>query len=311
MTTHLTGTAVVVFAVLAAFLHPSASVAGVALLGYGAACESTDEAQSECDPQSRASIASADVPGSREKVSGKQPAPEAYPWLVAVGMRRAGGDFAMYCAGSVIAPRWVLTAAHCKVRPGDVVTSGRYDLATKAGREILVKEVLTYRSFNPKTQDGDAALLYLAERVSVTPIALNFDRSIEIAPNTELLVAGWSSASYVGPRSNVPREIELYTVSHGGCGSLYSREGRGVSDTMFCAEAQTKGRRILETGELVRDVCVGDGGAGAVRLNPISYTYDLVGIVSWGIGCGDLAFPGVYTSVSAIGPWVQEQIRRE
>lgn len=38
--------------------------------------------------------------------------------------------------------------------------------------------------------------------------------------------------------------------------------------------------------------------------------YVQVGIVSWGIGCGDDNIPGVYSSVLANSQWIDKQLQK-
>ena len=36
--------------------------------------------------------------------------------------------------------------------------------------------------------------------------------------------------------------------------------------------------------------------------------YTLVGVVSWGYGCGMEGYPGVYARVTSVMPWIQNTI---
>merc|ERR1711922_73978 len=53
------------------------------------------------------------------------------------------------------------------------------------------------------------------------------------------------------------------------------------------------------------DTCKGDGGSPLVcpRLSDPTH-FDQVGIVAWGIGCGETGTPGVYADVSKAACWI-------
>ncbi len=61
---------------------------------------------------------------------------------------------------------------------------------------------------------------------------------------------------------------------------------------------------MICAGEKRKDSCQGDSGGPMVD----SQGY-LVGIVSWGYGCGIEGYPGVYTEVSYFTKWIESFIK--
>ncbi len=62
---------------------------------------------------------------------------------------------------------------------------------------------------------------------------------------------------------------------------------------------------VCAGGERGRDACDGDGGGPLVCQAPSGRWY-VVGLVSWGIGCGEEGIPGVYTRVAEYRDWLEE-----
>ncbi|XP_057658715.1 trypsin-3-like isoform X2 [Diorhabda carinulata] len=85
--------------------------------------------------------------------------------------------------------------------------------------------------------------------------------------------------------SNILMEIEIPVIDWNLCTTLLP-----VTERMMCAGYVNGGP----------DTCTADSG-GALELNTT-----LIGIVSWGIGCGEAGHPGVYTDVRRFRPWIRE-----
>ncbi|MER5500655.1 MULTISPECIES: trypsin-like serine protease [unclassified Streptomyces] len=239
-------------------------------------------------------------------VVGGQPAHvKDSPWVVALSSRDRFGEAraGQFCGGVVVAPKKVLTAAHCLSREalgvevGAVrdlrVIAGRDDLRETGGQEIPVRSTWTNPAFDPVTNAGDLAVLTLADALpekSTIQMAGAGDEAY--APGTGAVVYGWGDTSGNGDYAWSLRSAKVSVLPDSACAQAYPGGRNGTYDpsAMLCA------------GELLGgyDACQGDSGG------PLVARGRLIGLVSWGNGCARAGNPGVYTRISAAIGWMPE-----
>uniref|UniRef100_A0A8C3UWM0 Peptidase S1 domain-containing protein n=1 Tax=Catharus ustulatus TaxID=91951 RepID=A0A8C3UWM0_CATUS len=129
--------------------------------------------------------------GDEDRIIGGYPCvPLSQPWQALLyGPLR--------CGGVLVAPRWVLTAAHCN-RRGLRVRLGEDDLSRREGteQERRVVQAVPHPRFNPVTLDSDLALLRL-DRPAVTNRAvrpLRLPQSCAPA-GASCLLSGWGTVT--------------------------------------------------------------------------------------------------------------------
>jgi len=221
------------------------------------------------------------------------------PWTVALSSRdRFGGMRAgQFCGGAVIGPSTVLTAAHCmseealgaparQIRDLKVI-AGRGDLLADEGREIPLSKVWINPAYNRYTNAGDFAVLTLSKPLPAnSAIRMAGPGDAAYRPGTGAVVYGWGDITGAGDYVRGLRAARLQVLSDAVCQRAYAGGvgGTYLSGAMLCAGEPAGGR----------DACQGDSGG------PLVAQGRLIGLVSWGSGCGRAGRPGVYTRVSDI-----------
>ena len=292
-----------------------AGVAGLALVAWWATTAAPAQAQSgtgdQRPPYVRPGVVLPGVvlpgqdtagkisPSQAQIVGGGNAAVGELPWQVVV----YPGPY--LCGGTLIDANWVLTAAHCLVddngvpmSPGTVqVVAGEYRLASSDNteQERGVAQVYVHPGYNANTSDNDIGLLHLSAPVTLGPSVATIARVESPAndslasPGVEALVSGWGALAEAGAVADILQKVRVPIVSNATCNSAY---GGGITDNMVCAGLAAGGK----------DSCQGDSGGPLVV--PDGAGWRLAGVVSFGTGCAQPGYYGVYTRVSRYAGWI-------
>jgi trypsin len=220
-------------------------------------------------------------------VGGVEARPHEFPWIVDM---RVGSH---YCGGSIISPEWVVTAAHCSLGSGYTLTAGDHNIEIIEGTEQTrnVVSILVhpgYQAPGTKRYENDIALMKV-----FPPFEFNQNISAVVLPKAGFeptpvaTVTGWGALTQGGASPDELYKVDVPYMNDANCDIAYSG---GIADSMICY------------GEAGKDSCQGDSG-GPIMCGP---DHTLCGIVSWGQGCAQPGYPGVYTETSYFEEWIRK-----
>ena len=226
-----------------------------------------------------------------------------YPWQIYL----SAGDY--MCGGTIIAKRWIVTAAHCTqdgygqaISASDmmVVAGATNPYSSSSSHDYAVKSYTVHQYYNDNSLRNDIAVLELYEDIDLEDadvielISVDDVNNGATDPGVIAEVTGWGlTRGTDNPTSidypNKLQMVQLPIVSNSTAADVWSS-----THESFLFAGYKNGNK---------DACSGDSGGPLVV--EVDGTYKLAGIVSWGSSNCDTY--GAYTRVSYFLDWIEEQ----
>jgi len=226
-----------------------------------------------------------------------------YPWQVAV-------DYG--CGGSIIGDSWVLTAAHCVGGGVNYIYAGNSAPYASGGESYSVSQVIVHPNYGSGTSySHDFALVKINGQFNFSNPNIGKIDLITPAevlagsenPGVTTTITGWGTLSSGGAMASTLQMVETPLVSNDvACGA--STDSNGNSGDYSCSsldESMVCAGDLINGGE---DACQGDSGGPLAVRSVLDNRWLLIGATSWGYGCADVNYPGVWAKVSYVYDWI-------
>ncbi|XP_068626038.1 trypsin-1-like [Battus philenor] len=243
-------------------------------------------------------------------VGGVNATASEFPHMALLGFGDDIDTIQWLCGGSIISERFILTAGHCTysvtVGPLTYALVGVLSRteAVDSSQRYRIKDIIRHPGYKASRKYNDIALLKTDTEIllssKVVPACLHVDTQ---ADDQQALVTGWGATRNRGPISDVLQKVILNKFDQAECATLFPRSFRMPHGydlfTQICYGDKKQSK----------DSCQGDsGGPLQLKSQRIRCMYTVVGVTSFGRGCGFIGQAGVYTRVSAYVPWIESVV---
>ncbi|KAH8239257.1 hypothetical protein KR032_002625, partial [Drosophila birchii] len=216
------------------------------------------------------------------------------------------------CGGTLLQDRIVLSAAHCfidRVKKDEWVVIGGISSLNETGERRNLTDVVISPDFRPEDMNSDYAVILLKEPLVGKDISNVSLCTTTLKDGMQLVVSGWGVTKEGGLQDIYLRSATVPFIDLNKCKEDFRETSDesiyfilqivdllpfpavAITNSMLCASALGK-----------RDACIYDSGG------PLVYHNQICGIVSFGTGCASSKYPGVYTDISYVKPFITRSI---
>jgi secreted trypsin-like serine protease len=233
-------------------------------------------------------------------VGGKPAAPGQFPWMAFV-VDFPGGETVTTCSGTVLAPRVVLTAAHCVLdeqtgalndAAGYRVVTGTVNWTFPERQVSEISRLIPYPRFGTGRDGfGDAALLVLATPTTAPSIPIATDANARLLRiGTHAVIAGWGQTSFDQKDLTESLMWAKTVIESDRCEGLWGR---------ICA---------IDFPKASSGACHGDSGGPLVAAGRRTHGWIEIGITEAGFDRCTTRRPQFFTRTDLISSWVRSRI---
>lgn len=229
-------------------------------------------------------------------IGGTNADPVDYPWFASLG----GGG----CGGSLVAPEFILTAAHClSDNIYQKATIGKYcskfgNCGIEHERIAVRNKVFVHPEYSRAPTSNDFMLLRLKERSAVTPIEMDFGSASDnyTSGRSGLWTAGFGFTNFQKKiKPDILKHLELNYADNEVCNLAFSDDDWTIQDNMICGQNDDPSKQA----------CFGDSGG------PLYDKVDnkLVGVTSWGDNNCESKLVVYARIASQVSPYIWSELR--
>ncbi len=237
-------------------------------------------------------------------VNGQDAAPGEYPYVAKITIDELFG-----CTGTLVTPTQVISAGHCTSlvtggivnvpigQPGQLISVniGAYKAPFDDGEEFRGTKVdvaPAYLGVDSKRDDVSVITLDRPSSAPTVKIASAAERNLWAA-GTTATIAGYGTTESGGDTPEILQEARVPIIDDAKAAEAYGYLVPGVDQAFGGFEPQTQ----LAAGDGKADTCQGDSG-GPLLVPAPSGGFRLAGDTSYGVGCADPDYPGIYGRIA-------------